>query len=412
MRFDTELTEDLRALLAKEIMFTHEACQFLGITPQRLNQLVKLGKLIPLKASKAGSVFLRNDLEERKKELSSYKTEALPDNKIENLKIANDPTVIEEAINYFTIHTLFSYSFKKTEEFFNKNNIFFNLKEPLIKNSSIVASVLNTSIDNIEKVYHKVVKGFEQLKENDLIIKIDQDNYPTLLAKTEDAPRFLFARGNISLAQMNAISIVGTRNPSPEGQKKAYVLASLLGKYNIVVASGLASGIDTSAHQGAINSNTPTIAVIGTPLTRTYPRENAKLQEDIAEKGLIISQFAPSSPIQRWNFPMRNYVMSGLSLATVIIEAGETSGALIQANYALKQERFVFIPQSALDNQNLRWPKNYIKREGAYSFSRIDELIQKLQNSKIISSSTKKNDQPSLNLDLHEVGNNNVYVSQ
>ena len=164
-----------------------------------------------------------------------------------------------------------------------------------------------------------------------------------------------------------------------------------MGRYNIVVASGLARGIDTQAHTAAVeHNNCMTISVIGTSLAKAYPAENSKLQELISEKGLVISQFAPSEKVQRWFFPMRNAVMSGISLATVVIEAGETSGALKQADYALKQKRYVFIPQSALDNDAIKWPRKYIQRPGAYSFRKINELLEKLQNVDILKTSTEK----------------------
>ena len=125
-----------------------------------------------------------------------------------------------------------------------------------------------------------------------------------------------------------------------------------MGRNNIVIASGLACGIDTQAHTAAVqHNNCMTVSVIGTSLDKAYPAENSKLQELISEKGLIVSLFAPSEKGKRWFFSMRNAVMSGISLPTVVIKAGETGGALKQVGSALKQGRYVFIPQSALDNQ-------------------------------------------------------------
>ncbi len=182
----------------------------------------------------------------------------------------------------------------------------------------------------------------------------------------------------------NIVSVVGSRTASKEGIEKAYRLSRYLGRAGIVVASGLARGIDTAAHTASLDYNYLTISVIGTPLTKVYPKENADLQRRIGEAGLVVSQFPPSAPVQRWHFPMRNAIMSGISLATVIVEAGETSGAL-------KQNRLVFIPQSALDNENISWPKRYIKRKGAYKFSKLDELIIMLEKARIIPSAYSKN---------------------
>lgn len=383
--FKFENMEEIRTFIANEVMFTSEACKYLGITPQRLNQLIQSGKLMPIKVNRTGSLFLKKDLDERKKELQIHDRHRNKNTEIrEKIKMKNNPLIVQEAINYYTIKSFFNQSDKKTMPVFSQLSASIDLSVPLPKNISDVSKLLGISSIELARTYNEVLKGFHQLAEDDLIIKNGTDFYPKLLSQTNEAPPYLFMRGNVRLVDYPTVAVVGTRNPTEEGINKAWNLARLLGKYRLVVASGLAKGIDTAAHQGSLNNKYPTIAVIGTPLTKVYPKENEKLQQQIAEEGLIISQFPPSSPIQRWNFPMRNAVMSGISLATVIVEAGETSGALIQADYALKQKRLVFIPQSALSNPKLKWPKKYVQRDGAESFSKIDELINKLQQSKII----------------------------
>lgn len=290
----------------------------------------------------------------------------------------------QEAVNYYTIKTFLGLSDQKTEPFFNHLSKSTDFSSPLTNSKNEISRLLNAEISKIEKTYETTVKSFERLHENDYIIQKGDRLYPKLLEKTTEAPPFLFMRGNIQLLNEKIVSVVGTRNPSNEGKEKANRLAKLLGKYQITVASGLAMGIDTAAHQAALANKQLTIAVIGTPLTKVYPKENEYLQQKIAREGLIISQFPPSAVVQRWNFPMRNAVMSGISLATVVVEAGETSGALIQANFALKQNRLVFIPQSALDNPEISWPNIYLKRRGAFSFNKIDDLLSKLENYQII----------------------------
>src|SRR5690606_37975096 len=307
-----------------------------------------------------------------------------------------------EAFNYFTIHLLCEHRTSQADKIFDELNMYIDVSEPFISQLEEASRLLGYSKENIKNAYTTVVNKFNQLKDTDYIVKIGQDLYPSLLEKTENAPKFLFMRGNVDLLKHPIISVVGTRNPSAEGVVKARKLASILGKFRIVVASGLAKGIDRAAHEGALEANNPTIAVIGTPLNQNYPKENAELQEKISQKCLVISQFAPSTPVQRWNFPARNAVMSGISLATVIIEASETSGALIQANYALKQGRYVFIPQSALNDPRLNWPKKYINRLGAFSFSKIDELLSKLKENNLIK-------QENSNPDQSQMGINYVY---
>lgn len=378
---DENKKQAVREFVADEVLFASEAADYLGISTQRLNQLVHSGKLEPVRISRAGSLFLKTDLEERRKEVEASKKEI--ELKAPSLHFCNSK-IVQEAMSYCTIQTALNASDKKTLPVFKEIRTRFDVTEPIINYIEDIGKAIDVDTETLLKAYDKTLKGFAELKPTDIIIKRGQDLYPELLDRTEEAPPYLFLRGNVQLLQENALAIVGTRNPSPEGEKRASVLASLLGKYRIVVASGLAKGIDTAAHLGALNGNNYTIAVIGTPITKVYPKENAKLQQRIEEEGLVISQFAPGSEVQRWNFPMRNAIMSGISLATVIIEAGETSGALIQANYALKQGRFVFIPQSALQNPSLKWPQKYIQQKGAESFGRIDELISKLELSKVI----------------------------
>lgn len=367
--FKFENIEELKKFLASELLLTNEATDYLDISSQRLNQLVHSGKIIPVKSNRSSSIFLKTELYERKFEL-----EKAFNNKNSSLKHSEE--IMTEASCYFAGLTLFKNSFKKWDPIYDHLSNQVNFSDELDKIITDLCKIAGFNTNEFFQEYQKVKDSFKLLKEDDLIIKIGSELYPQNLEATEQAPRFLFLRGNINLLKFNAISIVGTRNPSEVGIKRAITLAERLGQHRIVVASGLAKGIDKAAHTGALSNNNPTIAVIGTPLNMYYPKENKELQDEIAEKGLIISQFSPSMNVQRWNFPMRNAVMSGLSLATVIIEAGETSGSLIQADYALKQGRIVMIPQSAIENENLKWPKKYLNRHGAFKFSSINELIK------------------------------------
>lgn len=200
--------------------------------------------------------------------------------------------------------------------------------------------------------------SFQSLTEDVILIKKGDNLYPKLLANTVDAPVYLFLKGDVNLLNEKSVCVVGSRNASNDSMKKTKRLVHSLIKRNIVVNAGLAKGIDTATHSAALESGGKTIAVIGTPINQYYPKENKDLQIKIEQKGLVISQFPPCNIVNRWNFPTRNATMSGLSLATIIMEAGETSGALKQADYALKQERSVLIPKSAIDNSAISWPKN------------------------------------------------------
>ncbi|WP_148260194.1 DNA-processing protein DprA [Alicyclobacillus acidocaldarius] len=333
--------DELRKFIADQVMFTHEVVQYLGISPQRLHQLVKSGKLIPVKQSRSSFLFLRKDVEERKNEVNRNAGRRPNGTGGEYMRFENDPKIVQDALNYFTIQSLCKWAPKRTRSLYDRISACFDMSEPIVKNLNGVSQILQIDSSVIVKTYASIQKGFSLLPNDTHISRLGQETYPPYLALTHEAPLFLFMRGNIRLPHLHCVAIVGTRNPTQEGIKKASALAALLGKYRIVVVSGLARGIDRAAHEGALRNNIPTIAVIGTPITKTYPKEHERLQAEIAERGLLISQFAPLSPVHKWNFPARNAVMSGICLATVIVEAGETSGALIQADYALKQDRFV-----------------------------------------------------------------------
>nr|WP_289039261.1 DNA-processing protein DprA [uncultured Allobacillus sp.] len=390
--------------VVNDLMFSKEAAEYLGVSSQRLNQLVHGGQVKAIKKTPAGSLFLRQDLDERKRNLKTIAPEIAKDKQHQKMDL-NTPFMYE-VMNYYTIQSFYNYSDKKTEPVFKELSEIMDMQQEFTQIVHKISDALSLDELELQKAYNKVEKGFQSLYKEDMIIKKGMKDYPKLLSLTKEAPPYLFLRGNIHLLKEKIVSVVGSRGASEDGLKKAHRLARHLGNAGIVVASGLARGIDTAAHTAAIENQYPTIAVLGTPITRAYPKENEKLQQVISKDGLVVSQFPPSSQVQRWFFPMRNAVMSGISLATAIVEAGETSGALKQADYALKQKRLVFIPQSALDNENITWPKKYIKREGAAKFSKIEDLFAALEKAKIIPVVEEEQ------LSLIDEGMEKVYVRQ
>ncbi|MDA8334380.1 MAG: DNA-protecting protein DprA [Peptococcaceae bacterium] len=289
--------------------------------------------------------------------------------------------VFQEAVNYFTLLSLANQSEKRLANYHALLDDKIDPTLSLVKQFNVVAKVLNLPIGDVTNAYNHVLHSLQSLfreYRDAKIVKIGSDGYPKLLATLNGAPAFLFLYGIGELFTFPIVSIVGTRNASTEGKLRARKLAALLAKRNIVVASGLAKGIDYAAHEGTIVAGGYTIAVLGTPLNRFYPKEHEKLQRLIGETGLLVSQFSPSAQVMPYNFPKRNFVMSGMSLATVVIEAGESSGALIQADFALKQKRKLFIPRSILNDNRLKWPARFIKGEGASVFADIDDLVEKL----------------------------------
>lgn len=209
------------------------------------------------------------------------------------------------------------------------------------------------------------------------VVERGSPHYPARLAVLDEAPPFITADGDVDVLARPTVAIVGTRQPSSAGMQRARYLAYQLARRQVVVASGLARGIDEAAHTGALHAGGVTVAVLGTPVDRTYPREHAVLQGRIAETGALVSQFPPGMRVQRHFFPMRNAVMSGLSLATVVVEASETSGALIQARACLRQGRKLFIPRSATLRPDLGWPAKFAE-QGARVFDSVDQVLEEL----------------------------------
>lgn len=203
--------------------------------------------------------------------------------------------------------------------------------------------------------------------------------YPPKLRDAHDPIELLYFQGNWDFISSRCVAIVGTRRPTDEGRRRAARLANLLVKDGITVVSGLAQGIDTAAHCAALEAGGRTIAVLGTPITGSYPPENQSLQQRIADEHLVISQVPiirygqQSAHGNRLFFPARNVTMSALTEATVIVEAGNTSGTLIQARHAIQQGRKLFILDSCFRNPELTWPRKYLEK-GAVRVSDFDEI--------------------------------------
>ncbi|WP_256203268.1 DNA-processing protein DprA [Sphingopyxis sp. YR583] len=207
--------------------------------------------------------------------------------------------------------------------------------------------------------------------------------YPIRLRDARHPVELLYYQGAWELAETRAAAVVGTRDPSPESIKRAQRVARELAERGITVISGLARGIDTAALRSAIEAGGKVIGVIGTPLGVTYPPENRKLQERIAEEHLLISQvpllrYAAQTPQHnRFFFPERNATMSALSEATIIVEAGETSGTLTQARAAIYQRRKLLILESCFQHPGLKWPARY-EAQGAIRIRTSEDLARAL----------------------------------
>jgi DNA processing protein len=188
--------------------------------------------------------------------------------------------------------------------------------------------------------------------------------YPPNLRAVHDRPPMVFVKGTLTPEDAKSVAVVGARNATAAGVKRAEAIARHLADSGYTVISGLAAGIDTAAHTAALDKRSRTVAVIGTGLARTYPPENHALQRRIAIQGAVVSQFWPNSPPSRRSFPMRNAVMSGIALATIVVEASHTSGARMQSRLALAQGRPVFLLDELVERQ--AWARDYSTRPGTH----------------------------------------------
>ncbi|MFH1574559.1 MAG: DNA-processing protein DprA [Acidobacteriota bacterium] len=201
--------------------------------------------------------------------------------------------------------------------------------------------------------------------------------YPPLLEEISDPPMVLYARGNVEVLRRPAVAVVGTRRPTPYGMQMAEGLASDLGAREIAVVSGLARGIDAAAHRGCLKSGGATAAVLGSGIDVIYPREHERMSRSILEKGLLVTEFPPGTSPSPQNFPVRNRIISGLALGTVIVEASEYSGSLITARLAMEQNREVFaVPGNITAPQS--FGPNFLIRQGAKLVQTWRDIVEEL----------------------------------
>ena len=174
----------------------------------------------------------------------------------------------------------------------------------------------------------------------------------------------LFYRGNLHILKYPSVSVIGTRNPTPEGIARTQRVVSTLVDLGYVVLSGLAKGVDTVAHRTTLEQGGMTAAAFGTPIHKIYPAENRALASEIEKTGILISPARPSEESGRYLFPRRNRLMALISQATIIVEAGEKSGVIHQAKECLRQRRKLLLLKSLVDNKNLTWPDRFAKSGG------------------------------------------------
>lgn len=261
------------------------------------------------------------------------------------------------------------------------------VEKPTFKNISerlqhrLPSTFFNILAEDLQEV-SEALKAYDLSKINALIV--GTQSYPEELHRLEHFLPIIYFKGDLDLFNHPSVSIVGSRKASSKGLQIASEIAKNLVKNDYAIISGLAKGIDTAAHKAAIQNKGKTIAVIGTPLHESYPRENADLQKLIEEKYLLVSQvpfirYAINKKrnwsVNKFFFPERNKTMAALSKATIIIEASDTSGTLTQARECLRIGKKLIIHSHILENKDLTWPSSYLKRENTYLAETAEDIL-------------------------------------
>jgi DNA processing protein len=263
------------------------------------------------------------------------------------------------------------------EKFGSPLNVFESQGIDIIKQFAQIYSSDPLDITNIFEAAEKILENAELNKIK--VITLDDEFYPPLLKEIYAPPPVLFVKGNIECFKNHACAVVGTRRPSQYGINATSYIVKQLVENKITIVSGLAIGIDTIAHKTCIENNGSTIAVLGCGIDTIYPSVNRHLAEKILEKGVLVSEFNPSAPVETYNFPRRNRIISGLSAGVLVVEAPLKSGSLITANYALQQGRDVFAVPGSIFSQTSIGTFNLLKA-GAIPVKSAEDIIENIRH--------------------------------
>ena len=248
----------------------------------------------------------------------------------------------------------------------------------LVDNASSLPDAVKQLVDQISKPLIDAAFSWQQAADDRHIISYSSSYYPQLLEQLDSPPLVLFATGNIALLRSPQIAIVGSRRASIQGKRIANEFALGLSNNGIAVTSGLAMGIDSAAHQGALSGNTGTVAVMGTGPEKVYPAKNHKLYEAINnDKGVTVTEFFPGEGPKPWHFPRRNRIIAALSLGTLVVEAKIKSGTLITANLAADMGREVFAVPGNIANayaEGCHW----LIQQGAKLVTNISDILDEV----------------------------------
>ena len=279
-------------------------------------------------------------------------------------------------LNLKSVPGIGNHLYKRLIERFNSpESVFRSSPQQLLEVEGIAARQANAILnyrptDRIQAELNQVdQKGYK-------IITLNDPAYPALLREIPDPPPFLYICGTLDGSEKN-IAVVGSRNATPYGISATQKLCADLAAFNITIVSGMALGIDTAAHQGALAGKGKTIAVLGSGLNKIYPPENFNLFKRIAEEGAVITEFALDTEPEAHNFPVRNRIISGMSMGTVVVEATRKSGSLITARLAAEQNREVFAVPGSIQSFKSTGTHTLIK-QGAKLVENAQDVLEEL----------------------------------
>ncbi|WP_265444755.1 DNA-processing protein DprA [Acetivibrio straminisolvens] len=265
---------------------------------------------------------------------------------------------------------------RKLLEYFKDIHNVWNAGEDELRNLPFLNKTDILNLTNV-KFKQNVDRHLDNIFKNDIrIITLEDKLYPLYLKNIYDPPLVLYMKGSIQKEE-KYLAVVGSRRATSYGLDMAKKISCELAQYGITVVSGMARGVDSFAHKGALEVKGRTIAVLGCGLDIVYPYENKKLMESIVENGACLSEYLPGTTPLPGNFPARNRIISGISLGVIVIEAGERSGSLITANFALDQGREVFALPGNVNSMKSTGTNKLIK-EGAKIVTGIDDILEEL----------------------------------
>lgn len=276
---------------------------------------------------------------------------------------------------------------QKVKRIFSKHGFsvipdYYTLKSHL---SVATLATIDQYLNSTGDLYFQVINIAEKCEKLGIILlNCEDDDYPFLLKQIPDYPLYIFVKGDHSLLSKDQVAIVGSRNASSAGLRHAYDFARDLAHSGIIITSGLALGIDSAAHSGAVDLGLPSIAVMGTGLDSIYPKRNQQLADKLLHNGCWVSEYLPSTAPVAANFPRRNRIISGLSLGVLVVEARIKSGTLITARAAMEQNRDVFAVPGPIEYQG-SFGCHQLISQGAKLVQHVDDILCEIMSNNDVS---------------------------